>query len=48
MPQAPVKFGYLLPTRERIMAGEHETRSVLTLAREAEAMEATPEEAAAA
>jgi len=38
MPQAPVKFGYLLPTRERIMAGEHETRSVLTLARKAEAM----------
>ena len=38
MPQVPVKFGYLLPTRERIMAGEHETRAVLTLAREAEAM----------
>lgn len=38
MPANKVKFGYLLPTRERIMAGEHETRSVLTLAREAEAM----------
>ena len=38
MPQTPVKFGYLLPTRERVMAGEHETRSVLTLAREAEEM----------
>ena len=38
MPANTVKFGYLLPTRERIMAGEHETRSILTLAQEAEAM----------
>jgi len=29
-------LGYLLPTRERIMAGEHETRSILDLARAAE------------
>ena len=31
-------FGYLLPTRERIMAGQHETRSILDLARRAEAL----------
>lgn len=33
---APPKVGYLLPTRERIMVGEHETRSIIDLAVEAE------------
>jgi alkanesulfonate monooxygenase SsuD/methylene tetrahydromethanopterin reductase-like flavin-dependent oxidoreductase (luciferase family) len=37
MPNA-VKLGYLLPTRERIMVGEHRTRPILDLARHAEAV----------
>ncbi|MGZ0189421.1 MAG: alpha/beta fold hydrolase, partial [Alphaproteobacteria bacterium] len=37
MPNA-VKLGYLLPTRERIMVGEHKTRPILDLARHAEAV----------
>ena len=35
---AKVKVGYLLPTRERIMGGVHETRPILDLARKAEAL----------
>jgi len=33
----PPKIGYLLPTRERIMGGDHETGSLLALAERAEA-----------
>lgn len=33
-----VKIGYLLPTRERIMSGDHATRPILDLARHAEAI----------
>lgn len=33
-----VKVGYLLPTRERIMGGVHETRPILALAEKAEAL----------
>lgn len=32
------KLGYLLPTRERIMAGQHETTTLLALAERAEAL----------
>ena len=34
----PPRIGYLLPTRERIMAGEHETGPMLALAGRAEAL----------
>ena len=33
-----IKLGYLLPTRERIMEGEHEVAPMLTLAEQAEGM----------